>query len=122
MVPKKKIPASADDFWPIALCTIFYRILSKMLSNRLKPLLPKLIDNNQSAFLNGRRITDSILLAHELCHNLHSGRGKARMCIKLDLSKAYDSLNRMFICDVARLLGFDGKWIGWLRTCMNPTF
>ena len=84
--------------------------------------MPKLIDNNQTAFIKGRRITDSILLAHELCHNLHLGQGKARMCIKLDISKAFDSLDCNFICETSRYMGFDNKWVGWLSECLNATF
>ena len=122
LIPEKVITALAEDYRPIVLCNVVYRILSKLLANRLKPLMPKLIDMNQSAFIPGCRITDSILLAHEICHNLHSGQGRARMCIRLDLSKAYDSISRQFICDVLLSLGFDSKWIRWLKACMNPSF
>lgn len=75
LVPKKAIPATVDDYRPIAICNVMYRICSKLLANRLKPLLLKLTDLNQTAFISGRCITDSILLAHELYHNLHSKQG-----------------------------------------------
>ena len=84
--------------------------------------MPKLIDHNQTAFIKGRRISDSILLAHELCHNLHSGQGRAHMCIKLDISKAFDSLDRSFIYETSRCMGFENKWIGWLSECLNSSF
>ena len=71
----------------------------ELLSSTLKPLLSGIIGPNQSAFIKGRRITDSILLAHELCHSLHSGVGHARMCIKIDLQQAFDSLNRTFLSE-----------------------
>ena len=65
---------------------------------------------------------DSILLAHELCHNLHTGNGRARMCLKLDLRKAFDSLNRQFLCSALKCFGLHENWIGWIQECMNPTF
>ena len=99
MIPKKAILVSIEDYRPIALCNVLYQIISKLLANKLKPLLPKLIDFNKSAFINRKRITDSILLAHKLCHNLHTNQGQAHMCLKLDLSKAFDSLNRRFLCN-----------------------
>ena len=122
LIPKKEIPDSVDDYRPVALCNVMYRIFSKLLANRLKPLLPKLTDFNHTAFISGRRITDSILLAYELCHNLHSIQGRGRMCIKIDLSKAFDSLNMDFICNALQCLGFECKWVSWMHECMNHTF
>lgn len=122
LVPKKTVLAMSDDYWPISLCNVVYRILSKLLANQLKPLLPRMIDLNQTVFIQGRRISDSILLAHELCHKLHSNQGRPRMCIKLDLRKAFDSINRHFICDAMDRFGFDPRWVLWIQRCMNPTF
>ena len=122
LIPKVAIPASVDDFRPIALCNVMYRILSKLLANRLKPLLPRLTDLNQTAFIRGRRITESILLVHELCHKLHSGQGQGRRCIKIDLQKAFDSLNREFIGEALLDFGFDSNWVSWMQVCMNHTF
>ena len=44
------------------------------------------------------------------------------MCIKLDISKAFDSLDRNFICETSRRIGFENKWVGWLSECLNATF
>ena len=121
-IPKKTVPASLDDYRPISLCNVVYRILSKLLANRLKPLLPRLIDLNQTAFIQDWRISDSILLAHELCHKLHTNQGRPWMCIKLDMRKAFDSINRQFICDAMSSFGFDPRWVLWIQKCMNPSF
>ena len=103
LIPKMTVLVTIEDFRPIALCTVLYRILSKLLANRLKSMLPKLVDINQSAFIHGWRIADSILLAHELCHNLHSSQGRACMCIKLDLQ---NTLDQIFICNSLKHMGF----------------
>ena len=92
------------------------------MSSRLKPLLPGIIGPNQSTFIKGRRITDSILLTPELCHSLHSGVGRARMCIKIDLRQAFDSLNRTFLCEALHHLGFEHKWVAWMSMCMKSMY
>ena len=72
---------------------MIYKIASKVLSNRLKMLLPEIIAPNQSAFVPGRMITDNVLLAYELTHYLQTKKSgpESFAAVKLDMSKAYDS-------------------------------
>lgn len=80
------------NFYPISLCNIIYKLISKVIANRLTLVLPLLISETQSAFVAGRQITDNILIAYELIHFLRKKtRGKQGfMSIKLDINKAYD--------------------------------
>lgn len=94
LIPKVKDAQTVGGFRPISLCNVSYKIVAKILANRLKGILPIIISPTQSAFVLGRHITDNILIAYEALHSLsHRSYGSHRyMTIKLDMSKAYDRL------------------------------
>ncbi|GMJ03875.1 hypothetical protein HRI_004056700 [Hibiscus trionum] len=95
LVPKVDQPVTIDQFRPISLCSVLYKIMAKALANRIRPLLDKCIDPTQSVFVPGRAITDNILIAYELMHSMKIKKhGKAgSFALKLDMAKAYDRVS-----------------------------
>lgn len=94
LIPKIPNSEKLEQFCPISLCNFAYKIISKILTNRLKPLLPDLITAEQSAFVEGMQIQDNILIVQEVLHKVRTRERKKRFqaVLKLDMQKAYDRI------------------------------
>lgn len=111
LIPKVDKPSNLTDLRPISLCNVIYKIISKVLANRLKPILQKLIALNQSAFLQGRLISDNILLAGDLMNQIHLSRAgrKKLAAFKVDFAKAFDKISWDFIAATMERMKFREK-------------
>eukprot|EP00253_Pinus_taeda_P019493 PITA_19493 len=122
LVPKGDEPNKPDKYRPIALCNAIYKLISKVLANRLKPLLPLLISPEQTGYVEGRQIMDGIILSNEVIHSLKILK-KPGMILKLDLSKAFDKLSWNYITQMLLAFGFNPTWTRWISNLISsPSF
>ncbi|XP_062099266.1 uncharacterized protein LOC133805147 [Humulus lupulus] len=121
LVPKTDNPSRAVDYRPIACCSTIYKCISKLLCSRLARVLPDLVQLNQGAFVQGRSIAHNILIFQDLIKNYGRSSISPRCAIKIDISKAYDTVDWWFIEDLLKALCFPARFIGWIMTCLKNT-
>jgi hypothetical protein len=92
LIPKVDSPQRVQDFRPIALVGCMYKILSKLLANRLRMIIGRVVSETQTTFMKGRQILDGILIANEVVDEAKKNN-KELMLFKVDFEKAYDSVD-----------------------------
>ncbi|KAL9308099.1 putative RNA-directed DNA polymerase [Arabidopsis thaliana] len=107
------------DYRPISCCNVIYKVISKIIANRLKVLLPEFVAGNQSAFVKDRLLIENLLLATELVKDYYKDSVSTRCAIKIDISKAFDSVQWSFLLNVLLAMNFPAVFIHWIKLCIT---
>lgn len=118
LIPKRKGAVEVKDFRPISLLGSVYKIIAKLLAERLKLVVDKLVSEHQNAFIEGRQIVDATLVANLSIEKLMKSKKRGVAC-KLDLEKAYDHVNWSCLLNILKQMNFGDKWIEWISYCKS---
>ncbi|CAL1383711.1 unnamed protein product [Linum trigynum] len=123
LIPKVDNVETMRHLRPISLCQFVYKIITKIMAERLACLLPMIVPDGQNAFIRERQIVENVLLGHELMHYLKiKTRGKkGYTALKVDMEKAYDRVEWPFLLAVLDKMGFNSTWQGWIRECLRSS-
>ncbi|CAN1801746.1 Transposon TX1 uncharacterized 149 kDa protein [Linum perenne] len=113
LLPNKENATKMSDLRPISLCNVRYRIVAKVLANRMRSIMSDIIPEEQSAFIKGRSIVDNVLIAFETLHAMNIRRTAkiGEVALKMDISKAYDRVEWNYLEAIMTKMGFDSNWI-----------
>ncbi|GJU96537.1 putative RNA-directed DNA polymerase, eukaryota, reverse transcriptase zinc-binding domain protein [Tanacetum coccineum] len=117
LIPKVNNHTLITDFRPISLIGIHYKIIAKILANRLSKVIHKIVSKEQSAFIAGRQILDGPIILSEIIE-WHKQRKKQLLNFKVDFEKAFDSISWNYLDHILDSLGFGLKWRSWIKTCL----
>lgn len=121
LIPKVKEPMNLKDFRLISLCNTYYKIVSRTITNRFRPILNQIIDSFQSAFITGRLILDNVIVGFECMHWIRNNQQAKTgyVALKLDMSKACDIVKWIFLKEIMIKLGFADPWVSLIMRCVS---
>ncbi|GKV22579.1 hypothetical protein SLEP1_g32439 [Rubroshorea leprosula] len=120
LIPKTENPQAIEEFRPISLIGVTYKIMAKLLANRLRKVLPKVIGEQQMAFIEGRQLVEGAVIANEILDKVKRKKKKGFL-FKVDFEKAYDKVSWEFIDYMMMRMGFCATWRKWIQECLNSS-
>lgn len=122
LIPKMEVATLIKEFRTISLCNVVYKVVTKILANKLKDIMNELVAPNQCSFVQGRNGFDNVIVAQEVIHTMSSLRGKKGFfAIKIDLEKAYDRVKWSFMEHILKEFSVASKFVDLDMKCISST-
>jgi hypothetical protein len=118
LLPKSREATHIQQYRPICLLNVSFKIFTKVAANRISQISQKVISLSQIAFLPGRNIMEEVIVLHEMIHEMHRKKQNG-LILKIDFEKAYDKINWSFVQQTLRMKGFSPKWCQWVASFME---
>jgi ribonuclease HI len=122
LLPKIPNASSIDQYRPIAMANFKFKIISKVIADRLAQILPSIISQEQRGFIHDRNIKDCICIASEAANLLHNKSFGGNLALKIDISKAFDTLEWPFLLTVLSKFGFNEVFCNWIHVILKSAF
>lgn len=122
LIPKVPNAISVDQYRPIAMANFKFKIISKILADRLAQIMPSIISKEQMGFIHGRDIKDCICTASEAANLLHNKTFGGNLALKIDITKAFDTMEWPFLLQVLKQFGFNDTFCNWIAAILKSAF
>jgi len=114
LIPKVPGPRVMGDYRPIALANFQLKVITKILADRLAIVTMRIISIEQRGFICDRQISECVILASEAINILDKRQYGGNIALKVDIAKAFDTLDWNFLLEVLRRFGFDEMFVTWI--------
>jgi hypothetical protein len=122
LLPKSSSATSIDQYMPISMANFKFKIISKIIADRLAKIMPNLISEEQMGFIQDRNIKDCICVASEAVNLLHNKAYGGNLALKIDISKAFDTLEWPFLLKVHNFYGFNETFCNWILVILKSAW
>ncbi|WJX14219.1 hypothetical protein P8452_04514 [Trifolium repens] len=122
LIPKSPDAVSIDQYRPIAMANFKFKIITKIIADRLAPILPNLVSDEQKGFIKDRDIKDCICTASEAVNLIHNKARGGNIALKIDITKAFDTLDWSFLITVLKQFGFNDTFCNWIQVILHSAF
>lgn len=119
LIPKVPNAASVDQYRPIAMANFKFKIISKIIADRLAQIMPSIISKEQKGFIQDRNISDCLCTASEVSNLLQNKTFGGNLILKIDISKAFDTLEWPFLISVLKAFGFNNTFFNWIEVILK---